>query len=162
MSRVGLLGELPALGDDGGFSVVVSNAGHSKIDYFLDRDDAVEVVEAASGERTLVADVTLTNGAPAAGLPRYVIGNSYGLPAGTSRLWVRFYGPAGVPKVTVNGDPATVDGPRSEAGWWFTERYEDLEPNESVTYRVEYPLPPDDDGLSDVSQWAQPLAQRDR
>ena len=93
LERTGLLGSIPALGDDGGFSVSVTNTGESKIDVFLDREVDVRVETADDGTRRLIADVTLTNNAPSSGLPAYVIGNNYGLPFGTSKMFLTFYGP---------------------------------------------------------------------
>ncbi len=159
--RIGLAGALPVMGDDGGFAVTVANAGHSKIDYFLERDVDVAVETDADGQRTLVADVVLTNTAPSSGLPRYVIGNSFGLPDGTSRLWVSFYGPNAVPVATRNGEPLQVPPPLTEAGWWATSFDDIIGPGESVTYRVEYPIGADRDGVNSPVVWTQPLAKRE-
>ena len=63
LDRIGLLGDIPDLGADGGFSVAVTNAGASKIDVFLDREVATRVEVDSDGDRRLVADVTLTNNA---------------------------------------------------------------------------------------------------
>ena len=57
----------------------------------------VRIETGPAGERLLVVDVTLTNDAPASGLPRYVIGNDQGLPDGTSRMLVTLYGPGRSP-----------------------------------------------------------------
>ena len=128
LEHLGMAGALPPLGDDGGFSVMVSNAGHSKIDLFLDRTVDVAVETADDGSRTLVADVTLTNNAPASGLPDYVIGNDYGFDKGTSWLWVNFFGPDGL----CNRPPATANRSNSvgepEAGWTAYPHYEVLGP----------------------------------
>ena len=64
LDRIGMLGALPELGADGGFSVIVANAGQSKIDAFLERTTDVRIETAPDGTRELVADVTLRNGAP--------------------------------------------------------------------------------------------------
>lgn len=160
LDRIGMLGALPALGDDGGFSVVVTNQGRSKIDAFLDRTVETAVVTADDGTRTLVADVTLHNDAPTAGLPRYVIGNGFGLPEGSSYLWVNFFGPEGTPTVTRNGNPVQIGAPEPEAGWWASPFDDVLGPGETVTYRVEYSLGPALDGVDAPVRWDQPLARR--
>src|SRR5690606_15028755 len=113
---IGLLGAMPLLTDDAGFSVFVANSGASKIDVFLERDVTAEVVVDPSGARRLVGDVTLTNTAPPTGLPRYVIGNAVDLPPGTSRLLVTFYGPQQLTSLTSDGErPGLLRLP--EAGW---------------------------------------------
>jgi hypothetical protein len=159
LERTGLLGSIPALGDDGGFSVSVTNAGESKIDVFLDRDVDVRVETADDGSRRLVADVTLTNNAPASGLPPYVIGNNYGLPSGTSRMFLTFYGPAGLTTSTRNGEPVAL-APLTEAGWFAYGLNEEIGPGEQVDYRLEFQLPNADDTIDESVVWWQPLADR--
>ena len=159
LERTGLLGSIPALGDDGGFSVSVTNAGESKIDVFLDRDVDVQVETAADGTRRLIADVTLTNNAPSSGLPPYVIGNNYGLPSGTSRMVLTFYGPPALVAATRNGAPMSL-APQTEAGWIGYGLNEVLGPGASVDFRLEFQLEPADDGLHVPVVWWQPLADR--
>lgn len=170
LARTGLIGAIPALGDDGGFSISVNNAGESKIDVFLDRDVQTSIENATDGTRRLVADVTLTNNAPTAGLPPYVIGNNYGLPSGTSRLYVTFYGPPGLMVVTRNGEPFNAS-PMSEAGWIAYGANDALASGETVEYHLEFQLEPavpaESAALSgapntvgDLVVWWQPLAQR--
>lgn len=159
LERTGLLGSMPTLGDDGGFSVSVTNAGESKIDVFLDRDVDVRVETADDGTRRLVADVTLANTAPASGLPAYVIGNNYGLPPGTSRMFLTFYGPSGLLEATRNGVQMGV-APQTEAGWFGYGLNEGIGPGESVDYRLEFQLEPADDDREDPVVWWQPLADR--
>jgi hypothetical protein len=159
--RIGMLGALPELGDDGGFGLMVSNAGHSKIDLYLDRTVDVTVETADDGSRTLVADVTLTNTAPATGLPRYVIGNDYGFPSGTSILWINFFGPPELLSATRNAEEIELSR-STEAGWTAYEHDELLGPGETVMFRLEFALRPA--AASDEAEpvlWSQPLADRD-
>ena len=109
LDRIGMLGALPEMGDDGGFGFTVVNGGNSKIDVFLERETDVRIETGPDGQRLLVADVTLTNGAPAGGLPPYVIGNTYGLPDGTSRMLVTMYGPSSLRSLLVDGEPVEYD-----------------------------------------------------
>jgi hypothetical protein len=156
--RIGLLGSLPPLGDAGGFSVSVNNAGSNKIDAYLDRTTDVSVEVDAAGTRRLLADVTLHNGAPATGMPQYVIGNLVGLPDGYSRLLVTFYGPTGLDVVRLDG--AVVDlEPGVEAGWTTHRHFIELGPGDTATYRLEYILAPSEAG-DDAHPvlWTQPLA----
>jgi hypothetical protein len=162
LARTGLLGDLPALdADDGGFSMSVTNAGGNKIDVFLDRDVAVSTTTSPDGTRQMVADVTLTNNAPGSGLPQYVIGNLVGLPSGSSRLIVSFYGPPTLTSATRNGEPRALES-FTEAGWTGLADLVDLDPGESVTYQLVFDLPPaagDADDREPVT-WEQPLANR--
>jgi hypothetical protein len=159
LTRTGLAGEIPPLGDDGGFSVSVTNAGESKIDVFLDRDVDVRIETADNGTRRLVADVTLTNNAPSSGLPRYVIGNNYGLPLGTSRMFVTFYGPPGLLTATRNGETVAL-APQAEAGWLAYGLNDEIGPGEQVEYRLEFVLEPADGIVQGPVVWWQPLADR--
>lgn len=167
LDRIGLLGGIPPLGADGGFSVSVTNAGASKIDVFLGREVETRIEVDAGGERGLIAEVTLTNNAPASGLPDYVIGNSLGLPNGTSRLWVSFYGPDTLSVATLDGEPLGLE-PQREAGWGAFAHFLTLGPGESADYSLEFDLAPNsDDGhpsgspsSGEVTRFDQPLAQR--
>jgi len=153
-----LLGAMPELGDSGGFSVVVANAGESKIDVFLERDVAVRIDTGEGGARTLVADVTLTNKAPGGGLPKYVIGNGHDLPSGSSWVIVNFFGPPTLQVVTRDGEVIAV-GTQPEAGWMGYATDVVLGPGESVEYHLEFDLPAGDGGETPV-EWVQPLADR--
>ena len=171
LDRVGLLGAIPALDEaDGGFSVSVTNASGNKIEVFLDRQVNVEVQTEPNGLRKLVADVTFTNNAPVSGLPRYVIGNGIGLPSGSSRLFVTFYGPPLLAEIQLNGETTGVS-PGAEAGWMGYAQYLELASGESAAYHLEFDLEPvavpvDIDGgveslpLSTPTVWEQPLTQR--
>ncbi len=161
LDRVGLLGALPPLGDDGGFSVMVSNAGHNKIDAYLDRTVDTTIENRPDGTRVLIAEVTLTNTAPENGLPAYVIGNDYGFPPGTSYLWINFFGPDKLLGATRNGEPMTLQtSPSTEVGWHAYDGYEVLASGETATYRLEFELGPADDEVDDPTVWLQPLARR--
>ena len=46
-----MLGALPELGPDGGFSVIVANGGQSKIDAFLERTTDVRIETAPDGSQ---------------------------------------------------------------------------------------------------------------
>src|SRR5690606_3174360 len=61
------------------------NGGASKIDMHLHRSVDYQVTIDAAGRLDATLEVELTNEAPAAGEPPYVIGNALDLPDGTSR-----------------------------------------------------------------------------
>ena len=162
LDRVGLLGSIPDMGTDGGFSVSVTNGSANKIEVFLERDVDVEVQVADDGTRTLVADVRLTNNAPAEGLPRYVIGNSVGLPDGWSRLLVTFYGPDSLQSATVDGEPFELVR-FSEAGWTGHSAFVDLSPGQQRSFTLTFALDarvPGDTTPSSPTIWEQPLTSR--
>lgn len=163
LDRTGMLGSLPALGDDGGFSVSVSNASASKIEIFLDRTVEVRIEEDETGARQLIADVTLENRAPSEGLPGYVIGNEVGLPEGWSRLFVSFYGVPTLTSVTLDDVEIDVE-PSIEAGWSVFGDFVDIAPGGSVHYTLVFELEPVDGEPSDSNvpvQWTQPLVDRE-
>lgn len=157
--RIGLLGAIPPIDPvDGGFSVSLTNGGNSKIDSFLRRTVETEIVEEADGTRSLVAEVTLTNSAPASGLPDYVIGNTLNFPDGTSRLFVSFYGPPELEEATRDGEPIELL-PGLESGWNVSSEYVIIPSGGSVTYRVVFALPPGapDGEAADPTIWTQPI-----
>jgi len=167
-AATGLLGAMPALVQDGGFSVIVANSGESKIDVFLDRRTDVRVLTDADGRRTLVANVTLRNNAPSGGLPQYVIGNGYGLPAGTSRLIVNFFGPPSLMSVEQDGAAVAVQS-LPEAGWMGYATEVVIGPGDTARYQVRFDLgaasaggDPVDWGIGgEPVEWVQPLVSRD-
>ena len=159
--RIGLLGALPEIGDDGGFGFTVVNGGNSKIDVFLERESDVRIETGADGQRMLVADVALTNSAPASGLPPYVLGNSYGLPDGTSRMLVTMYGPSTLRSLLVDGEAVEYDV-APEAGWTGYSHTVDVGPGATVRFRVEFELGAPIDEVDEPVIWEQPLADREQ
>lgn len=156
---IGLLGSLPDLDPTaGGFSVSVTNASGSKIDVFLEREVSVDIIE-EDGHRLLRADVTLVNAAPADGLPAYVIGNRIGLPVGSSRLFVTFYGPSGPFTAELDGAALDLES-LPEAGWIARGHFVTFEPGQERRYRLDFMLPASSDTGSTPTIWEQPLAQR--
>lgn len=157
LNEIGLLGAFPELSaQDGGFSLAVTNASANKIDSFLERDVVITEVRTAEGERQLVADVTLTNTAPSAGLPPYVIDNEVGLPVGTSRLLVTYYGPTGLESVTLEDELIAVE--RFGEGGWFGYRHAvEIPPGQSVRSRVVFNLDPSGRDTFEPTTWEQPL-----
>ena len=157
LARNGLLGDLPALDPtDGGFTVTATNGSANKIETFLERNVTVTEQTGPGGQRQLVADVTFTNGAPTSGLPDYVIGNTVGLPPGSSRLIVTFFGASTVGEITADGDPLPVAS-MTEAGWSGYRTSVDLLAGETVSYRLAFDLGADDDATFDPTLIEQPL-----
>jgi hypothetical protein len=163
LERTGLLGNVPELGPAGGFSTALNNSSANKIEVFLDRDVSYRVDVDDQGARRLVADVVYTNDAPATGHPRFLIGNAVGLPDGTNRALVTFYGPPGLDVATLNGERFEY-GVFDEAGWVAYRHSVIMGPGERAIYHLEWPLDPvavhADEPSAPPATWAQPLVDR--
>ncbi|MFK7919145.1 MAG: DUF4012 domain-containing protein [Ilumatobacter sp.] len=157
--RIGLSGSLPAPGADGGFALALTNAGANKIDVFLERSVSVDVRPGVQS-RELVASVSLNNTAPSTGLADYVIGNSIGLPNGTSRLFVTMYGAAPLQSVLVDGEPVGVES-RSESGWTAHSFFVSIPAGAEIDIEATFRLGPGPVGAAaEPTTFDQPLAQR--
>lgn len=157
LRRVGLLGEIPRPEGADGWAFTVTNAGGSKIDSFLERRASfVHTTDEATGRTVATLRIELTNTAPAAGLPNYVIGNSQGLPLGTNRMLLSAYSALPVVSATRDGAPFGIS-PSTEETWNVTSRFIEIPPGATVSFqfelagRLERPL-------DDIVTWTQPLA----
>lgn len=131
--RIRLNGALPALGGGDGLALTFNNAGNSKIDSYLDGSiNYVATPNFAAG--SLSADVTiqLHNGAPVGSVPDYVIGNSLGLPTGTSHLYLSVFTAVPFTAATLDGHQLGFDVTK-EAGYLVSSAYIDLGPGQSST-----------------------------
>jgi hypothetical protein len=81
--------------------------------------------------------VSLTNTAPSAGEPDYVIGNLIGLPDGSNRTWVSIYSRLPVTDVRLDDRPVAVEIGR-EAGYFVTSAFVTLGPGETTTLSVRW------------------------
>lgn len=116
-------------------SVALVNAGGSKIDAFLEHDVAV-----VAGPDGPVIELTLTNHAPAGGLPNVIIGNLVGLPTGTSRLWITGFASVPITDANADGRPLDVDFGR-EAGLAAVSAFVELAPGATTTVVFELDAP---------------------
>ncbi len=106
---LGVTGLMPPLAEDDSVVVTTTNAGGNKIDTFLNRALDYRVQwDPETGQVTGKLVVTLTNNAPAQGLPDYVIGNAVGLPPGTNRSFVSIYSPLELSGARLDGQPAAL------------------------------------------------------
>ncbi|MBI3649244.1 MAG: DUF4012 domain-containing protein [Actinobacteria bacterium] len=92
LQRAGVSGALSAPPGDA-LSVVVNSASGSKVDYWAERSVSYRVELGPGGSAASSVDVTIHNGAPTTGAPRYVLGPvpGLGLKAGDSRSLVTVY-----------------------------------------------------------------------
>ncbi|MCA1845247.1 MAG: DUF4012 domain-containing protein [Actinobacteria bacterium] len=112
LGRLGADGALHHAGGDH-LGLVTDNASQSKIDWFLRRAVDYHVrLDPGSGKAEATVKVTLTNDAPASGLPAYVLGGQVA-PPGFSRQIVQVYTPLDLVSATVDGRPAATTGLRS-------------------------------------------------
>ncbi|MEQ8437434.1 MAG: DUF4012 domain-containing protein [Ilumatobacter fluminis] len=136
------------------FSLGLNNSAASKIDIYLRRDIRFERTETDAGF-VVDAIVTLTNESPSSGLPEYVIGNSIGLPDGTSRLYLVAYTTTVMRATTVDGETVSIER-GSDAEHHTGAHYVTIPPGETV--EVVYRFPAISSG--DVVGRLQPLVDR--
>lgn len=127
-AKIGMSGAFPALGGGDGVAVVVDNAAGNKADAFLDvatsyRIGALDV----SGFRDGTVTITLTNNAPAGGLPDYVLANAVDLPLGTNRMFLSVYTGLPMESVTLDGEPSTMETGTS-LGWNVASTFLNIPP----------------------------------
>lgn len=123
LARAGLQGAIPDAGDDGDLvGVIQRNANPNKIDAYLRRTNKVTVDwDPTTGEVTERVEVTLSNDAPL-NLPKVVIGNDAGQPAGTNLTDVAVISTLDLDDVTLDGR-TTDSRPVWDGKWWrYTTR----------------------------------------
>lgn len=156
LRRVGVLGAIPPLDGGDGWSVAVTNASGNKIETYLERAFSYSSQTADDGMTTGTLRIELTNDAPRAGLPNYVIGNALGLPAGTSRLYVSAYSALGLTGATLDG-VATGMEIETEAGWNVYSRFVDIPPGGTILLELQLRGAVADPGW--IVTWTQPLVR---
>ena len=156
VASVGITGAIPTLDGADGWAFTVSNVGGSKIDTFLERRAGyTSTTDPGTGATAGTVTIELDNTAPAAGFPRYVIGNRIGQPEGTSSLWVTVYSPLGLDSLTVDGQPVGVEA-GTEDGWNAYRVRVDI-PSTSSTTIVASVSGTITDPAADIVTWVQPM-----
>ena len=98
LEAIHLSGAMPDLAGGDGVAVVLNNAGGNRLDVHLDRElDYDTTVDTDTGEVSSTATVTLTNTAPASGLPASVSGDEQG----ANRTHVSLYSALPIESATV-------------------------------------------------------------
>jgi uncharacterized protein DUF4012 len=133
---IGIDGALPRPRGGDYIGVVNNNAAGNKIDLYLARQlDYAATWDPDTGDIEATATVTLTNSAPSAGLPRYVIGSPRASdrtpPPGTNRTYLSIYSPWTADEVMLDGRPATFERQR-EGGRYAYSLFVDLPPEGGV------------------------------
>jgi hypothetical protein len=107
--RIGMSGALPSFESDA-LAIRFNNGGGNKIDDLLDASASYSVSpDEATGLAEATLTITLTNTAPATGLPDYIIGNINELPAGTNSTFLSVYTSMPYTSTTVNDVPTPFD-----------------------------------------------------
>lgn len=121
--QVGLDGAFPEQPEGGDFYALnTDNSALNKIDIFLERDVQYDATfDPDSGHVDATATITLTNEAPASGLPDVVLSSGQrtltgtGPPLGTNQMMVSFYTPHLLETATIDGQPLPMN-PDDELG----------------------------------------------
>jgi len=127
---------LPVIDGNGDIAVAINNSGASKIDAYAIVDVAYRRAW-SDGRLAGSVDVTIDNGAPAVGLPPYVISNALGEPEGTNISYVSVFLPFTASLVTVDGVAADVEL-SAEQGWSVASVFLTIASGEAQTIHVEY------------------------
>jgi hypothetical protein len=115
---------------------VTSNASANKIDVFLHRSITYQArFDPGTGAVRASTEIRLSNLAPAAGLPAYVIGGP-DTQLGENRLYLSFYTPLSLERATVDGVGVTMDGQR-ELGRNVFSTFLTVGPGAEKTIRLE-------------------------
>ncbi|MEM8619419.1 MAG: DUF4012 domain-containing protein [Actinomycetota bacterium] len=131
-----LAGGLPSLDGGDGVAISVANSGANKIDVYLERTLEYDaVVDTETNEVSGTITVTLTNTAPATGLPNSVIGNRARQPDGTNTLRLATFAALPIVGATSNGEEFRYT-PAVEQGWTVASSFVSIPAGESLT--VEY------------------------
>lgn len=134
----GLTGSInPTEPREDSLAVTTSNASGSKIDLFLERSLRYDLGwNPSDGQVSGTITATLTNTAPAAGLPEYVIGSAIDLPPGTNRSFVSIYSLHEVTEARVDGQPTVVTS-EEEAGHNVYSTFVTIPSGESATVELD-------------------------
>jgi hypothetical protein len=131
--RVGIDGALPAVGAGDIVTVRTSDLGLNKVDAYLERTvDYAVTVDPGQGSVNATLTMKLHNGAPASGLPDYVIGSRIGRPPGTNSLSLAVFTPLDLVDATANGSPLAT-GSDDEYGRQVHAALLDIPPGGDVT-----------------------------
>ena len=127
-------------GGGDGVAVTVDNAIGNKIDAYLQASVEYRVVADGPAGRTAEVEVTLTNTAPASGLPDYVIGNAFAdgadVPLGTNRTFLSIYTAMPMVAATLDGEQVGMQTSRV-FGWRASTRFLEIPPGTTRVLTLE-------------------------
>jgi hypothetical protein len=142
--EVGLDGAFPERPEGGDFfSIATQNSANNKIDIFLDRDVQYDATfDPDTGRVDATATITLTNRAPAVGLPDVVLSSGdrqldgTGPPLGTNRMYFSAYSPHLLDRATIDGMPLPM-GTGEELGLSVYSAFLSVPPGATATIVLE-------------------------
>jgi Protein of unknown function (DUF4012) len=121
-------------------AVTLQNAGNNNIDAYLHQSISDHVVfDPATGQTQAQVSITMTNTAPASGLPAAVIANPGApqYPPGNNYMWMSIYTPLRLSHPSVNGVPFAMSlSPGKELGVNVYSGYVNIGPRSTGTARV--------------------------
>jgi hypothetical protein len=138
LRRLGIDGSFPATRGGDLLALTTQNAAGNKIDAFLHTSVLDQVTfDPTNGDVASEVTITLTNDAPASGLPPIVIGSEADpdLPVGTNRLWITLYSPLDFEKASIDGAIETMSS-GVELGVKAYSNFVNVPPGGTVTLRV--------------------------
>jgi Protein of unknown function (DUF4012) len=134
--RLGLSGVLPTTDGMDGLAFTIDNWAGNKIDAYLEGGvDQVVTINPDTGEVATKLTFSLSNTAPASGLPNSVIGNVRGLPVGTNYLSLAIFSPLSFVSMEIDGEQTGVIA-STERGYSISAQYIELPAKKSVTVIV--------------------------
>lgn len=136
LETVGIDGALPLLRGGDGLGITLDNAAGNKIDSFIRTKVDYRGTVGDDGLVHATAVITLSNTAPTAGYPDYVIGNLVGLPEGTARMRVSVLSALRFESADLDGASVGLSA-QTECGWNVMYRTLELAAGESATLTVE-------------------------
>ena len=149
-------GAIPQLNGSDGWAFTVANRLGNKLDHYLERHAQYEATNTL-GVTDGTLRIELTNTAPTEWLPQSILGGGrFGLPPGTSRLYLSIYSALGLEALTVNGERVEV-GAGVEQGWNVYSLFVDIASSETVLIEADFT------GVlrhpETVVTWVQPMAR---
>lgn len=135
--RLGLDGSFPPATNADALSVTESNAGANKLDAYMQRSmKYAATFRPDTGEVQSTLTVTLTNSAPADGLPDIVLANIHDRPKGTNEMLLTVYTPLQVTGATTGDGTAAKVGGSDDFGLNSYTIPVDVPPGGAVTLQV--------------------------
>lgn len=134
-----------ALGGAEGDSLAVTtaNAGASKIDGYLNRSLAYDLImDGTTGQVHGTITVTLRNNATADEPSDQLVGNNIGLPRGTNRSFVSVYTRWLLDEARINGEPASMESGR-ELDRYVYSKFVDIPPQSEIVIELDVSGPLD-------------------
>jgi hypothetical protein len=138
LDRVGLSRTIARTGADDVLGVVTRNANPNKADSFLQRDVTYDVAwDPVTGDSRSTVTVTVTNNAPASGLPEAVLLPPSGGTPGTNRFQLSVFSPHEATRATLDGAVTGIGRQYEAGGVYRNSVWVTLAPGETSVLTIE-------------------------